>query len=77
MSCEDMCKLIRIMLSISANTGWIKCAYGILEPIRQEKRNKLSIHNEKSVLLGCSQTEGVKDVIAYVQKVKNLLKGHQ
>ena len=77
MSCEGMCKLIRIMLSISANTGWIERAYGILEPIRQEKRNRLSIHNEKSVLLGCSQTEGVKDVIAYGQKVKNLLKGHQ
>ena len=32
-SCGDMCKLIRIMFNIPANTGWIECAYRILELI--------------------------------------------
>ena len=72
-----MCQLIRIMISIPANTGWIKRAYSILELICQQRRNRLGIDNIKKLFfLGVLKLK-VKDGFVYDQEVENLLKGHQ
>ena len=28
---NNLCRLVRIMFSIPPNTGWVECAYSILE----------------------------------------------
>ena len=58
------------MLSISANTGWIEHAYGILEPIRQEKRNWLSIHNKNLFFLGVLKLKVSRMSLHMVKKSK-------
>ena len=77
MPCGDMCKLISLMVSIPANTGWIKHAYSILELICQGRRNRLSTDTMKNLfLLGVLKLK-VKDAFAYDQEVENLLEVHK
>ena len=39
----DQSRMIRIMLSIPHNTGWVERAYSVLENIFQKRRNRLEV----------------------------------
>ena len=48
-SCPDLCKLIRIMISIPPNTGWIERAYSSFEMICSKRRNRLLTENVREL----------------------------
>ena len=71
MSCWDVCKLLRIMFSVPANTEWIECAYSILELTCQQRQNRMAMKN--LFFLGVLQVKA-KDAFSYNQEAAYLLK---
>ena len=52
----DMCRMIKIMMSIPPNTGWIERSYSLLEIICQKKKKPDGIrNNEEPVFSGCAK----------------------
>ena len=45
--CGDMCRMIKIMMSIPPNTGWIERSYSLLEIICQKKKKQDGIRNNE------------------------------
>ena len=43
MTYPNLCCLIKIMISIPPNTGWVERSYSMLEMICQKRRNKMAI----------------------------------
>ena len=39
----NMCRMIKIMMRIPPNTGWIERSYSLLEIICQKRRNQMAL----------------------------------
>ena len=45
----DMCRMIKIMMSIPPNTGWIERSYSLLEIICQKRRNQMALETMRNL----------------------------
>ena len=54
--CGDMCRMIKIMMSIPPNTGWIERSYSLLEIICQKRRNQMALETMRNLFFsGCTK----------------------
>ena len=60
-----LCRLVRIMFSIHANTGWVERAYSILEMICQKRRNRMAVRTLKELFFLGMLKLFVKDAFGY------------
>ena len=60
-----LCRPIRIMFSISPNTGWAERAYSILEMICQKRRHRMAVGTLKELFFQGVLKLSVKDAFGY------------
>lgn len=73
-SCPNMCVLVRIMLSIPPNTGWVERAYSKLELICQKRRNRLGVVTMMQMFFLAVLKSNVKDCFSYDKEIENVMK---
>ena len=72
MPCSDFCDLIRIMVSVAVNSGWVERSYSYLEMVCQKKRNRLNIGNLKDLFFLAVLKLPPKECLYYKEEIKTL-----
>ena len=74
--CDLVCQLVKIMISIPPNTGWIKRAYSYFELICAKRRNRMSISTMANLLFVSVLKRPVRDSPDYQKEIKRMHCGH-
>ena len=71
----NMVRLVRIMLSVPANTSWIERGFSMLEMICSKRRNKLGVNNIAALFLTKVLGIPAKSVQEYEDEISLLAAG--
>ena len=70
--CGDMCRMIKIMMSIPPNTGWIERSYSLLEIICQKRRNQMALETMRNLFLLAVLKLLVRDCFSYDKEIERM-----
>ena len=68
----DMCRMIKIMMSIPPNTGWIERSYSLLEIICQKRRNQMALETMRNLFLLAVLKLPVRDCFSYDKEIERM-----
>ena len=71
-----LCDLIRLMIAIPPNSGWVERAYSNLEQMCQKRRNRLNIEHLKTQFFLALLKPEPKDCMDYENEIKILSKNN-
>ena len=68
----DMCRMIKIMMRIPPNTGWIERSYSLLEIICQKRRNQMALETMRNLFLLAVLKLPVRDCFSYDKEIERM-----
>ena len=74
--CDLICQLVKIMISIPPNTGWIERAYSYLELICAKRRNQMAIGTMANLFFLSVLKLPVKNSSEYDKEIDRMHGGH-
>ena len=69
---QHLSTLIKIMISIPPNTGWVERAYSLLELICQKRRNQLAIESLMSLFFLSVLKLPIRDAFSYNKEIDKM-----
>ena len=70
--CGDMCRMIKIMMSIPPNTGWFECSYSLLEIICQKRTNQMALETMRNLFFLTMLKLPVRDCFSYDKEIERM-----
>ena len=61
----DMCRMIKIMMSIPPNTGWAEHSYSLLKIICHKRRNQIALETMRNLFFLDALKLPVRDCFSY------------
>ena len=68
----DMCRMIKIMMRIPPNTGWIERSYSLLEIICQKRRNQMALETMRNLFFLTMLKLPVRDCFSYDKEIERM-----
>ena len=68
----NMCRMIKIMMRIPPNTGWIERSYSLLEIICQKRRNQMALETMRNLFLLAVLKLPVRDCFSYDKEIERM-----
>ena len=68
----NMCRMIKIMMRIPPNTGWIERSYSLLEIICQKRRNQMALETMRNLFFLTMLKLPVRDCFSYDKEIERM-----